>query len=522
MKKSLLYPLLVVLAIFTSLTNCSEESNSLNITSITVKTEPSVLLSKTLTFTAENQDGLDITNEVIFKVGSTELEGNTYTPTEVGTINVKATYDKITSIGVQVLVIENITSLVLTSDRANIFPNNSAMAQFKVVNQLDEDVTSLVTFYQGDIEFEGNTFVTTTAGSYDFTAKYESVTSNSINITAEVNITTLTLTSDKQIIPANGNTSPVFYMVNQNSDTVTSYAKVYHNGSELVDSKFSTSTIGSFDFVAKYESLESNVLTITSEAQRTNKKILVEEFTGEWCGWCPQAAFNLDKLVRENNRVLTVGIHNGDDFEYANEATIRNAFGLNYFPSGLVGRVNLGGDVGYNGVTLDTKVTDEINRQLDQEEVLVGLSIDSKVTGEHLTVDVKANFYNNIEEPVFLTIYLIENDVTGDVQENYFADYAPFAGTYYYSQPARLEGYVHQYLLRKVATDVYGEAIPKAETKRDNIYSFDQNTISLANLNAAKCFVIAFVHYDLKGNGGNKSILNAQQVQAGSNIGFEE
>ncbi|MCB0504053.1 MAG: Omp28-related outer membrane protein [Cyclobacteriaceae bacterium] len=502
------------------LITCSKEEKLLNISSIELESEnTTVLLGETVVIKAVNQDGVDITNEVDIYVDNAKIEGPDFVASEVGEIYVRAKYNKVSSPFLKITVLENITSLTLSVDHETIKPTNYDVATFTVVNQDGDDVTAAVTFFKGDEEYESNTFTTDQLGVYEFSAAYEGIASNSITISSALSISSLSLTADRFTIPANDNTFAELIALDQDEDTVSNFVSYFNGSSELEGPAFHSGEIGSHSITAKYEGIESNELIISAEKQK-NRKVLIEEFTGEWCGWCPQAAYNLDQLVQSDPNVLTVGIHNGDGLAYANEALIRNSFGINYFPSGIVGRVYLGQEVGFNDPVLSNDVLEEVDRQINKEEVLAGISIASSYTGGEAFVDVNVKFYQTIDEEVNITIYLIENEVVSGSQENYFSGYSGYETSPFYNLPGTIEDYEHNYVLRKAGTDALGDEIPSDQTAKDNTYSFGTKTISISGIDPANSYIIAFVSYDIHGD--NKSILNAQQVKLGESIGYDE
>lgn len=71
--------------------------------------------------------------------------------------------------------------------------------------------------------------------------------------------------------------------------------------------------------------------TVSEDATR---RVVVEEFTGTWCGWCTRGIVALDMLNREyGDRVITIAVHS-DDPMVADSYTL----GSNSFPSARVNR----------------------------------------------------------------------------------------------------------------------------------------------------------------------------------------
>ena len=72
--------------------------------------------------------------------------------------------------------------------------------------------------------------------------------------------------------------------------------------------KFLIITFGWFFF-----SCEEEVLEIGPVPDSFTKKVLIEEFTGAWCGYCPDGAHRLEKIIDSNDgNVIGVSLHNGD------------------------------------------------------------------------------------------------------------------------------------------------------------------------------------------------------------------
>lgn len=62
------------------------------------------------------------------------------------------------------------------------------------------------------------------------------------------------------------------------------------------------------------EHTASGTLITSSPAQSHN--VVVEEFTGTWCGWCTRGIVGLDMLNRQfGDRVITIAAHSGDPME---------------------------------------------------------------------------------------------------------------------------------------------------------------------------------------------------------------
>ena len=510
----------LILSLF-FLLSCGSDESGPSITSVRLSVEPNaafVEVGTSLTLYAKDQNGNDISDIVTFLVDGIETSGNNFSVTEAGTLEITAEYENLKSTIFSIDVINVVESISIEVDKESVKPSGSDFVTVTAKDQTGFEISKYVKFYvNGVLNSSGNLISTTEFGDLNIVAKYKDVESPVISVRSTLGITSLKLEVDKEIIPADSYTKASIKVFDQENDDVTKFVELMLNGEVISGANFNSGTTGVYQLKANYEGVESNVVAVQVEPF-TVRKVLIEEFTGEWCGWCPEAAYNLETLVEEHPYVLTVGIHNGDGLVFNNEDIIRDAFGINGFPGGLVGRVNLN-NVGYNSNPMNPAIATEYNRQIYDETVLAGVGISSQYVGSDVEIDVSINFYEDIQDEVRVTIYIIENEVTGGTQENYFSNNAGFENYYYYPKPAKMSNFVHQFVLRKAATDILGEVIPAEAVVKGSTYNLETKTVSMSNYRLDNSYIIAFIHYPLD---GSKKILNAQQVKAGESIGVDK
>ena len=61
------------------------------------------------------------------------------------------------------------------------------------------------------------------------------------------------------------------------------------------------------DFVGEIVSDE-----LSFDVVNFNKRVLVEDYTGAWCGYCPRLAYRLEEAESLNDKVVPVAIHYDD------------------------------------------------------------------------------------------------------------------------------------------------------------------------------------------------------------------
>ncbi len=185
--------------------------------------------------------------------------------------------------------------------------------------------------------------------------------------------------------------------------------------------------------------------------QPQNRNVLIEEFTGRNCGYCPDG-HRIANLIMANNpgRVWAVNIHAGgySPVTYPNMNTndgtaITNGFGIGGFPAGHVNR-STANDLGRNQWESHT------NTQLAQQaEVNVAgfVTLNHATRTAEITVEV---YYtaNSSQSTNYLTIMMLQDSILGSQSGNY------------YNPSQMLNGqYVHQHVLRDVVTSTWGDEI---------------------------------------------------------------
>lgn len=87
------------------------------------------------------------------------------------------------------------------------------------------------------------------------------------------------------------------------------------------------------------------VLTLTfGSAQFANaagtQRVIVEEFTGTWCGWCPGGIQNVEDMISlyGADKIIPIMVHNNDPMATAYEQKLAQFFGVGGYPNGMVNR----------------------------------------------------------------------------------------------------------------------------------------------------------------------------------------
>ncbi len=313
------------------------------------------------------------------------------------------------------------------------------------------------------------------------------------------------VTLSKTTIQADGFEETVITVKDKNGNDVTSQAILSAAGIGLAGNTFSATTAGSYTIQAKLGAAQSAgvVVTATAPVVRHTKKVIAEDYTGAWCGYCPRIAKSLDDLVANTGgKVIPIAIHNGDGLVYSLEAQMRAKWGITGFPTAVVERK-------FTWNENASQVSNETSKW-----AAVGLGIESTVAGSTVTGKVKAQFnITTSNRPLNMVIMLIED---GKVlaQANY---YNTTAGSPFFGLGNPIQNYVHNHTLRAAFGSVFGDAIPAASVVRDNVFE-RTFTFNGTGYDLSKCYVVTSVTFaDGQTNTGS---LNAQIAKVGTTVNY--
>ena len=188
------------------------------------------------------------------------------------------------------------------------------------------------------------------------------------------------------------------------------------------------------------------------------KSILVEEFTGAWCGWCPDGAVILDEIIAANpGRAYGISIHSGDDMEYADG--IVDEFSTGLFPNAMIDRYVFEGepDEPHSRSTWAGNAATRIAAYTPVEVTMTENSWDP-VTRE-ISFTAKANFVDYENGDLRFLAYITEDEVVGSGsgydQVNYLNSET---GHPYFGLGDPIVGYEHNHTLRANPSGAMGNA----------------------------------------------------------------
>ncbi|MFT7613979.1 MAG: hypothetical protein ACI9J3_002960 [Parvicellaceae bacterium] len=258
-----------------------------------------------------------------------------------------------------------------------------------------------------------------------------------------------------------------------------------------------------------------------------DRTILMEEFTGSWCGFCPDGALILDDLITTYpGDVVGVSIHNADAMAFSDG--IQTGFNVTSYPGGMVNRTLVSGQAKepFTRSLWESEITNQLS---SYTPVDVTLASTFNTTSRELTIDVTADFVDFASGDIRFVAMVVEDGVTGTGsgydQVNYYSSAGSASGGTshpHYGDADPIVGYIHDHVLRALPGGAYGNAGVISATVSPGANVSESFTYTVpATIDASNMKVIGFVAY-YSATIGERSILDVAEVVPTTFVSVDE
>jgi hypothetical protein len=246
------------------------------------------------------------------------------------------------------------------------------------------------------------------------------------------------------------------------------------------------------------------------------QKVLIEEFTGAWCGWCPDGARELHGLLEANaGRLIAVVLHYKDSVATpATDELMKGVGGCPGYPAALVNRVRYGSASGTLAGWRNEWAA--AVAQARRGRATCGLRLDTRLDGAQARVTVTAGFAAVPAGDVRLAVMVTEDEVAESAQRNFQNDdrQSPF-----YRKGDPIPGWTHMRVLRATLTPVFGESIERSSMAPGSVIERTYAWTVPRGVKAADVRVVGILNSFGPG-ATDKSVVNAQEVRLGQSGGW--
>jgi hypothetical protein len=196
-------------------------------------------------------------------------------------------------------------------------------------------------------------------------------------------------------------------------------------------------------------------------AQAPVKRVLLEQYTGAWCGWCVDGSVVMEDLMeRYPDQVIGLKIHQGDAMEIPK--VMKDTLGsfVSGYPAGSIDRVLFSGQskIGVSRNLWSTFVMQQMAKPADVDVKVININYDPST--RKITADVEATFVKSLSGDIRLNLIVAEDSVIGTGstydQRNFISNNSSFVGHPYYSKPDPIKSYAHRAVVRAYLGGAWG------------------------------------------------------------------
>lgn len=302
-----------------------------------------------------------------------------------------------------------------------------------------------------------------------------------------------------------------FDLIGANTSNYTEFATFYVNGAAMDGNVFSSSIEGVFNVYAEYD-LAGTMTTTNStsiEVFIPKRKVLIEEFTGTWCGVCPKMTAAIEEVRALSEDVVVVAIHGNsiitgtDPLAVPEGMFLKNYFEILGYPSGILNREETW-----------EQVQPDYEPVIDQPLAFAGTNVDtsigvnSQLNGVDMTVEIKVISEENLSSKKIVA-FLIEDKVLYD-QVSYFNN-DPESPWYQMGNP--IIDFEHNDVLRVSITEPLGDTISNITALEE--FSVNYTLTISEDYDATNLKIVAMIVNE------DDSVINAQFAEVNEDKAFE-
>ncbi len=254
---------------------------------------------------------------------------------------------------------------------------------------------------------------------------------------------------------------------------------------------------------------------ILSNVGIAQKQVLFEKFTNAYCGVCPDATLQLKDLVAEYPDLIWISHHkpvSWTDNPLTNEQSIAIWDDLNIsgVPKGMVDRTFSGSNITLSRSLWEQRVLEQSDNDALFNIEIKDVSYEPNSTRE-LAFEVEAEaLLENIEGPFRLTVFIVEDEVTGTEQHSYWNDVAghPLEG-----MGDVIWSYSHSNVVRSILNNHWGESdiVPNNPTV-GTTYNKSYSYLVPEAYDAEQIQIVAKISYFDEENNYPGQVLNASKT----------
>jgi len=241
-----------------------------------------------------------------------------------------------------------------------------------------------------------------------------------------------------QTLPVSGISIPPYSIMSVDNSFIPynfTNAGVTHNICVWIDN---LNGLGSVDELPCNDTLCYDVFVITG-AGAPVVNVVVEEFTGTWCPFCPAGTDLLNTIVNNNtDNVFPIAIHYNDLYETQHITAYQDKFNISFYPSAMIDRSLSQQAYPYIPLPANLWESEVTERLAKQSPVIVEVQHTFDPVSREIQAMVSAEFVDFAQGDFRFVLAITEDSIIGIQMGQTLADYR------------------HDYVLRAMPSGVFG------------------------------------------------------------------
>ena len=239
------------------------------------------------------------------------------------------------------------------------------------------------------------------------------------------------------------NQQVTFEVFDSEGNNITMDSNFIVDGVSIVGNQISYPEIGTHEVFAEYsiESTLYNSDTKTFNIVVPKTRVVLEDYTGTWCGYCPNVSHAIDEVRMITDDISVVAIHYGDEMTISTGIDLINEFNISGYPTARINRTT-DWPYPYNSSQIESLI---------EADNSIAISIDSNTNWPLLQVQLRVVSEQDLSDHKIIA-YLVEDNLIYDQTNYYNFD----QNSYFYGMGNPIVDFVHNDVLRHSFTDALG------------------------------------------------------------------
>ena len=256
------------------------------------------------------------------------------------------------------------------------------------------------------------------------------------------------------------NQQVAFEVFDAEGNNITMDSNFIVDGVSIVGNQISYPEIGTHEVYAEYsiESTLYNSDTRTFNIVVPKTRVALEDYTGTWCGYCPNVSHAIEEIRLITDDISVVAIHYGDEMTISPGIDLINEFNITGYPTARINRT-MDWSYPYNSTQIESLI---------ETDNSVAISINSNTNWPLLQVQLRVVSEQDLSDHKIIA-YLVEDNLIYDQVNYYNFD----QNSYFYGMGNPIVDFVHNDVLRHSFTDALGNPMENPTMAlTDNFFNY--------------------------------------------------